>query len=502
MIFASLDIGTTSIRLSLWRDGDGKLISMEQEDLNIFYPKPSWVEQDPMEIINIITSFKGLDNWKQHNIGSLGITNQRESIVFWNKRTGIPLYNAIVWMDSRCNFNLSKVDRSAFEGLSSLPLSNYPSSSKIEWLFMNLPSALESHQKGDLLIGTIDSWVLWNLNGTHLTDPTNAHRTGFCSLRSPFEWNNDLISLWKGIPSSISNKCSSGGGDGGALPTISKGPYGFYKGIKISSLIGDQHASMLGHSLSLVGDVKITLGTGAFMMMISPSLSLLEGDGGGVGVVNRGLIGTIAYINGDGEILYGIEAAIGCASKAIDWLKNIGLLNDPINEIPIILSLHHESDIPPLFFPYLSGGSLSPRWKGDDMGSFHYLNINTTKNDIVIAVLEGIMFSIKECLSLMEEILPSPSPPCGKYKFRKIVVDGGLSACDSLMQLLSNTIDHPIIRPYSKEMTSLGAAKSAGLTIIEDNNNNNNNKNDVFYPIKQISLQERYVKWKNLPSRI
>lgn len=492
MIIASLDVGTTSIRLSFFTNGshngedanmDGiQLLSMEQKTLSISYPKESWVEQDPMEIVGIISDFIGFEKFKDDKkIKYLGLTNQRESIVFWSRKTGLPLYNAIVWMDSRTHSTLSEVDKFAFQKGSNLPLSPYPSVSKIDWIFKNIPSALEHHKRGDLLIGTIDSWILWKLTlSSHFTDPTNAHRTGLTNLRKPYEWNDSLISLWKNIPSDV-NK---------SLPTITNGPFGSYKEFLITSIIGDQHASMLGHSLSAIGDLKITIGTGAFMMMISNSLP--------EEIVNKGLIGTIAYVKpgGSGEIIYGIEAAIGCASKAIDWLIEIGLLNDPIMEIPLILQ-RYDNNLNdninrkiPLFFPYLLGGSLSPRWKGDDGASFHDVGIRTSKEDLVIGVIEGVMFSIRQCLSLMEEFIS------GKNGIGRIVIDGGLSASCPLMQLLSNTLGHQLHRPHSKEMTSIGAAIGAGLIINNDSVDNCSNK--IFVPQETANLEKRYGRWKKI----
>lgn len=495
MLIASLDVGTTSIRLSFFTNGshgaedtnmDGmqQLLSMEQKTLSISYPKESWVEQDPMEIIGIISDFHGFEKFNDDKkLKCLGLTNQRESIVFWSKKTGLPLCNAIVWMDSRTHSTLSEVDKFAFQKGTNLPLSTYPSASKIDWIFKNIPSALEHHKRGDLLIGTIDSWVLWKLTlSSHFTDPTNAHRTGLTNLQKPYEWSDSLISLWKNIPSDVKR----------SLPTISNGSFGTYKGFLITSIIGDQHASMVGHSLSAIGDLKITLGTGAFMMMIS---NLLPEE-----IVNKGLIGTIAYVKPggcSGEIIYGIEAAIGCASKAIDWLIEIGLLNDPIMEIPLILQ-RYDSNLNdntyrkiPLFFPYLSGGSLCPRWKGDDEASFHDVGIRTSKEDLIIGVIEGVLFSIRQCFTLMKEFIP------GKNGIGRIVIDGGLSASSPLMQLLSNILGHQLHRPHSKEMTSIGAAIGAGL-IINNSTVDNYHTDKIFVPQETANLEKRYRRWEKI----
>ena len=487
----ALDAGTTSSRSILF-DKKGNQVAISQYEFEQFFPNKGWVEHDPLEIWN--TQLKSIKNVIKiakidlKSIDSIGITNQRETTVIWNKNTGIPIYKAIVWQDRRTSSicdNLLKENNSSssvkelFQMKTGLILDAYFSGTKIKWILDNIPNARDLANKNELAFGTIDTWLIWKLTRGkhHVTDPSNASRTLLYNIHE-LKWDNELLKLLD-VPNNILPRvCQSSEIIGEAEIFNTK--------IKIAGIAGDQQAALFGQLCLKPGDVKNTYGTGCFCIMntgLNPVKSKNE------------MLTTIAYqING--ETTYAIEGSVFVAGALIQWLRDkLGII-DNASDIEALAKTEQDSG-GITFIPSLSGLA-APYWNPHATGNIMGITRDSTKGHIARAALEAISLRCKEVVVAMEKD--------SKTKFNTLKVDGGASNNDLLMQIQANILESNVIRPKITETTALGAAFLAGLATGFFKNieaiENIWEKDKLFKPVKDLSLKKVNVLWSKRINQI
>ncbi|WP_231373956.1 glycerol kinase GlpK [Aureivirga marina] len=467
----AIDQGTNSSRAALI-DKKGKIVSIVQKKCTSMYPKKNWVEQNPFELLSSVMECISeiLENKKiqTQEIISIGITNQRETVVAWDKETGIPIYNAIGWQDKRGTAICNKLKRKKLDSYihkkTGLIIDAYFSASKIQWILENVPEAKEKIRQNKLLVGTIDSWILWNLteHKVHATDISNASRTMLYSFQH-LDWDDDLLEIFK-IPRKI-------------LPKIeaSDAHFGYFKAndieIPITSILGDQQAALFGQMCFEKGNLKNTYGTGCFLLM---------NIGEKITYSNNGLLTTVAW-KIKGKTTYALEGNVFVAGSAIEWLiSNLKLVENVVELEKEITSTKESSAV---FIPSFSGLG-APFWNMKVNGAMFNLNFNTTKEDIIKATLESIAYRTKDIIEVMEADT--------KQLISEINVDGGVSKSNYLLQFQSNILNKLINRGSNVESTILGTAYLSGISsgIWTINSLKNiKNKKTVFSP--KISTQKR-----------
>ena len=440
----AIDQGTTSTRFIVI-DDDGDIRAFDQREHQQIYPRPGWVEHDAAEIwTNTQAVINGaLANARigASDLVAVGVTNQRETSVLWDRATGAPLFNAIVWMDARTQ---SYVERFRAAGVgetirarTGLPLATYFSAMKLAWILDEVPLAREKAESGEALFGTMDCWTIWNLTGRHVTDATNASRTQLMDLRS-LQWDEELLELFR-IPRACLPEIRSSsevyGECGGAL-----------RGVPLAGALGDQHAALLGQACFRPGDAKNTYGTGCFLLMNA---------GETPHVSTRGLISTLAYQLGDAKPVYALEGSIAIAGALVQWLRdNLGIIKSSAEVEALARSVEDNGDV--YFVPAFSG-LYAPRWRGDARGIIAGLTRFSNKGHIARAALEAAAFQTREALAAMVE---DSHVAIGELK-----VDGGMAANDLLMQFQADILDAPVVRSKHLESTAIGAAYAAGLAV-------------------------------------
>ncbi|KAL3343357.1 hypothetical protein AABB24_027075, partial [Solanum stoloniferum] len=461
VFIGSIDQGTTSTRFIIY-DRLARAVGSHQVEFTQFYPQAGWVEHDPMEIVESvrICMARALDKATAngHNVDSglkaIGITNQRETTVVWSKSTGLPLYNAIVWMDARTSSICRKLEkelpggRTHFVESCGLPISTYFSALKLLWLLDNVEGLNEAVKKGDAIFGTIDTWLIWNLtggveNGLHVTDISNASRTMLMNLKT-LEWDKSTLDTLgisaKMLPKIISNSEIIG--------NIAKGwPI---TGIPISGCLGDQHAAMVGQSCRK-GEAKSTYGTGAFILL---------NTGEEVIKSNHGLLSTVAYKLGPkAPVNYALEGSIAIAGAAVQWLRDsLGIISSA-SEIEELAS--KVSSTGGVYFVPAFNGLFAPWWRDDARGICIGITRFTNKSHIARAVLESMCFQVKDVLDSMHKDAEAKSD---KTEFL-LRVDGGATVNNLLMQIQADLLGSSVVRPADIETTALGAAYAAGLAV-------------------------------------
>ena len=451
-LIGSIDQSTSLTKFTIYSPS-GNIITSHQVHISIKNPEPGWVEQDPLEIINSVRKCMKIVSEKLINIGrsakeviAIGISNQRETIVIWEKSTGRPLYNAIVWLDNRNNKLVEelilKYGKNAFYDKTGLPLSTYFSATKILWLKLNNKNIEKSINEKTCLIGTIDSWIIWCLTRGHtfVTDMTNASRTMLLDIRK-LDWDEEMLNFF-GIPRICLPKVKSSSEVYGCITD----EYGFFEGCVISGILGDQQASLVGNKCFRKGSTKITYGTGCFLLSNTGENPLFP---------KNGLITTIAYKLGKNKHThYAIEGSIGSCGFALDWLNNI--LGNEYNIIDLANSVDDSQGV--IFIPAFSG-LLSPYWRHDVTGSFFGLSNNTSNSHLARSVLEGISLQIMDVLNIAE------------LNLTELRVDGYLSKNDIFIQFQSDILNMEIIRSNNIESSSKGAAIAAiyGIGMIGHN---------------------------------
>ncbi|HUI76567.1 MAG TPA: glycerol kinase GlpK [Bryobacteraceae bacterium] len=440
----ALDQGTTSTRFLVF-DRSGKIIASAQKEHQQIYPQPGWVEHDAEEIWartqEVISAAMFESGLKPHDLAGIGITNQRETTVLWNRLTGHPVHHALVWQDTRVGEMVSEFTRTGgpdrFRAQTGLPLSTYFSSLKIRWLLDNVSGARAQAEAGDLLFGTIDTFLLWRLTGgLHRTDCTNASRTQLMNLAT-LDWDPELLRAFQIPPQILPRICSSSERYGEAtLEAV--------KGVPIAGILGDQQAALVGQTCFQPGEAKNTYGTGCFLLM---------NTGRQIVPSHCGLLTTVAFRLGNQPANYALEGSIAITGALVQWIRdNFGLIRHSAEIEALARTVGDNGGI--YFVPAFSG-LYAPYWKHNARGVIAGLTRYTNKGHLARAVLEATAFQTREVVEAMEQDSGIP--------LATLRTDGGMVENDLLMQFQADILGREVVRPAVKETTALGAAYAAGL---------------------------------------
>jgi glycerol kinase len=450
VLIAAIDQGTTSTRCILF-DRAGQVRAIAQQEHRQIYPQPGWVEHDPMEIWaraqQVLAQALDSAGLRPADIAAIGITNQRETTVIWERQTGQPIANAIVWQDTRTAGLCTELARvggqDRYRQRTGLPLATYFSGPKIKWILDNVPGARRRAQNGELLFGTIDTWLIWNATGQHVTDVTNASRTLLMNLET-LDWDDDILAELD-IPRAM-------------LPRIvsSSETYGRTRdGIPIAGDMGDQQAALFGQACFAPGEAKNTYGTGCFLLMNTGPAPVHS---------QNGLLTTLGYKLGADRPVYALEGSIAVTGALVQWLRdNLGLIEKSADIEALARSVEDNGGI--YFVPAFSG-LYAPYWKDNARGVIIGLTRYVNKGHLARAALEATAYQTREVLDAMNrDIALTSSAAAGLTTLRLLKVDGGMVHNELLMQFQADILDVPVIRPKVSETTALGAAYAAGLAI-------------------------------------
>jgi glycerol kinase len=444
---AAVDQGTTSTRFMVF-DHSGQVVSVDQKEHEQIYPKPGWVEHDPTEIWQRTQEVirAGLDKIKAEDIAAVGVTNQRETTVVWERSSGRPVYNAIVWQDTRtdqiCNELASDGGQDRFRAKTGLPIATYFSGPKIKWILDNVDGARAQAESGDLLFGNIDTFVIWQLTGgtdggVHVTDVTNASRTMMMDLET-LDWDDEILGILD-VPRSM-------------LPEIraSSEVYGEAKGdlggISVAGDLGDQQAALFGQTCFSVGEAKNTYGTGNFLLLNTGNEAVQS---------KSGLITGLGYKIGDQPAVYMLEGSIAITGALVQWLRdNLKMINAAPEVEDLAKTVDDNGGV--YFVPAFSG-LFAPYWRSDARGVIAGLTRYVNAGHIARAVLEATAWQSKEVVDAMNQD--------SGVELSSLKVDGGMVYNELLMQFQADVLGVPVIRPTVAETTSLGAAYAAGLAV-------------------------------------
>ena len=481
----ALDQGTTSSR-ALLIDSDGNIVAMEQQEFPQIFPKPGWVEHDPKEIwgsqMTVLKQLLENQNVDAADIKGIGITNQRETTLVWNRNTGEPVYNAIVWQDKRtadiCE-DLKERGLSDYVGKTTgLVIDSYFSATKVKWILDNVDGAKEQAENGELLMGTVDTWLIWNMTNraNHVTDYTNASRTMLYDI-SELEWDPKLLKELE-IPENM-------------LPTVSPSSHHFgdweYNGVKIpiAGITGDQQAALFGQACFEVGTAKNTYGTGCFMLMNTGEKPQFS---------ENGLLTTIAY-GLDGKVFYALEGSVFVAGAAIQWLRDgLELIKDAKETEALADSVEGESSV--YVVPAFAGLG-APYWDMYARGAVFGLTRDTGKAHLAKATLESLAYQTKDIINAMQED--------SGVELTNLRVDGGACANNHLMQFQSDILGCEVHRPKVIESTAMGAAYLAGIQVglwQQSDIDENRDLDKIFEPTFDSDKRDRlYGKWQKAVKR-
>jgi len=446
----AIDQGTTSTRFMIF-DSTGRVVSVSQKEHQQIYPKPGWVEHDPEEIWRriheVMTEAMQQRGIRPKDVAAIGITNQRETTIVWNRNTGVAVYNAIVWQDTRVQGDVAEFSREGgpdrFRKLTGLPLATYFSGLKIRWILNNVPGAKDLAKAGDLLFGNIDSYLVWKLTGgprggVHVTDVTNASRTQLMNLAT-LNWDKAQLELF-GIPESMMPRIASSSEVYGLAQPAE------VKDIPIAGILGDQQAALFGQTCFEPGQAKNTYGTGCFLLMNTGAEPVLS---------KYGLLTTVAYKLGENPAQYALEGSVAITGALVQWMRdNLGLIQKSSDIETLARTVKDNGGV--YFVPAFSG-LFAPYWKSDARGVIAGLTRYANKGHLARAVLEATAYQTREVLEAME--LDS-----GR-KLESLRTDGGMVEDDLLMQFQSDILNRDVIRPLIKETTALGASYAAGLAV-------------------------------------
>ncbi len=444
----AIDQGTTSSRAIIF-DHDGNKVAISQQEFPQYFPQPGWVEHDPLEIWDsvqsVISNVMIKSQIKPYKIAAIGITNQRETTVIWDRHTGKPIYNAIVWQSKQTSDIAEQLIKDGYKDMihqkTGLVIDSYFAATKIKWILDHVPGAREKAAKGDLMFGTIDTWLLWNLSGrrVHATDVTNASRTMLFNIHT-LEWDQDILDLLD-IPQSL-------------LPVVKPssaiygytGDYHFYGvQIPIAGIAGDQQAALFGQAAYDKGSIKNTYGTGAFIVMntgLKPTLS------------DNGLLTTIAY-GLDGQTHYALEGSIFVAGSAVQWLRDgLKMFNKASESEQMAVDAKTTGGV--YVVPAFTGLG-APYWDQEVRGAMFGLTRGTERGHIIRATLEAIAYQTKDVIDTMVKDTQLP--------LTALTVNGGASRNNFMMQFQADILQTPIKRAAMEETTALGAAFLAGLAV-------------------------------------
>lgn len=441
---AAIDQGTTSSRCIIF-DRAGAIIASDQKEHRQIFPQPGWVEHDAAEIwTNVQQVCLGALSKARltpKDIAAVGVTNQRETTVLWDARTGAPLANAIVWQDTRTDRLVKQLGgdegQDRFRAKTGLPLATYFSGPKARWLFDAHPGLHERAAAGEVLFGTMETWLIWNLTGRHVTDVTNASRTLLMDLET-LDWDEALLEA-VGVPRAcLPQICSSSQVYGEAR--------GVLAGVPVAGALGDQQAALFGQTCFAPGEGKCTYGTGAFLLLNTGQSPVQS---------KSGLITTVGYRIGDAPAVYALEGSIAVAGSLVQWVRdNLGLIRSAAEIETLAASVEDSGGC--VFVPAFAG-LFAPHWRADARGVICGLTGYVTKAHIARAVLEAAAWQVREVADAMAADSGVP--------LTTLKADGGMTANALLMQVQADILDAPVVRPAVIETTCLGAAYAAGLAV-------------------------------------
>ncbi len=487
----AVDQGTTSTRFMIF-DHSGKVIGLDQKEHEQIYPKPGWVEHNPMEIWTrtqeVIAGALKKTGLTAADLAAVGITNQRETAVVWEKATGKPVYNAIVWQDTRtdtiCNELAKTGGQDRFRAKVGLPLATYFSGPKIKWVLDNVEGVRARAEAGEVLFGNIDTWVIWNLTGgpnggVHVTDVSNASRTMLMNLET-LDWDTEILQTM-GVPRAM-------------LPAIRPSSEVYGKaansqlaGVPVAGDLGDQQAALFGQTCFSVGEAKNTYGTGCFMLLNTGTKPVPS---------KNGLLTTLGYKIGDQAAVYCLEGSIAITGALVQWLRDNLRMFDFSKHVEDYAKQVEDSGgiyIVPAF-----SGLFAPYWKSDARGAIVGLTRYITRSHIARAALEATAYQTREVLDAMNAD--------SGVNLTALKVDGGMVFNDTLMQFQSDILGVPVIRPTVAETTALGAAYAAGLAVgywkaVEDLRANWGKDHEWTPQMGADTRSKLYAGWKKAVTR-
>ena len=484
---AAIDQGTTSTRCMIFNH-EGRVVAVDQKEHEQIFPKPGWVEHDPVEVWEntraVTAGALAKADIKADSIAAVGITNQRETAVVWDKNTGEPVYNAIVWQDTRTDGIVDRLGGSdgadKYKAKVGLPLATYFSGPKVTWILENVDGAKQKAEAGDLIFGNMDTWVIWNLTGgpdggTHITDVTNASRTMLMDLDT-LQWDEG-IAKDMGIPMSMLPEIRSSSevyGEGRAQGSLA--------GVPVAGDLGDQQAATFGQACLEVGMAKNTYGTGNFMLINTGEEKIPS---------KNGLLTTLCYKIGDNKPIYALEGSIAVTGSLVQWIRdNLKMISDAseIEDLAKSVDDNGGAYVVPAF-----SGLFAPYWRSDARGAIVGLTRYVNRGHIARAVLEATAFQTREVLDAMNAD--------SGVDLTELKVDGGMVINETLMQFQADILGVPVIRPVVNETTALGAAYAAGLAVgyweSEDDIRKNWAEDKRWEPKMDDAERERlYGQWK------
>jgi glycerol kinase len=446
----AIDQGTTSTRFIVF-DAHGRIVSVAQKEHEQIYPQPGWVEHDPeeiwrrtQEVISAAMQERGL---RPQDIAAIGITNQRETTIVWNRKTGKAVYNALVWQDTRVEDAVAEFSADGgpdrVRKKTGLPLAAYFSGLKIRWILNNVPGVREKAESGDVIFGNVDTYLVWKLTGgpeggIHVTDVTNASRTQLLNLET-LAWDRDILRVF-GIPEKMLPRISSSSEVYGSARPES------IKGVPVAGILGDQQAALFGQTCLKPGEAKNTYGTGCFLLMNTGTKPVQS---------KHGLLTTVAYKLGKEPARYALEGSIAITGALVQWLRdNLGLIEKSSDIEPLARSVKDNGGI--YFVPAFSG-LYAPYWKTSARGVIAGMTRYTNKGHFARAALEATAFQTREVVEAMEKDSGIP--------LDVLRTDGGMIENDLLMQFQADILNRSVVRPVIKETTALGVAYAAGLAV-------------------------------------
>ena len=444
---AAVDQGTTSTRFMVF-DRGGRVVAVDQKEHPQIYPKPGWVEHDPVEIWlhtqTVIAGALAKSHINPADIAAVGLTNQRETTVVWDRKTGKPVHNAIVWQDTRtdgiCATLAKDGGQDRFRARVGLPLATYFSGPKIKWILDNVSGARRAAERGDLLFGTIDTWLIWWLTGgpaggLHVTDVSNASRTMLMNLET-LDWDPDILTVM-GVPRAMLPHVRSSSEVYGTAT-------GALQGVPVSGDLGDQQAALFGQTCFGVGEAKNTYGTGCFMLLNTGTAPVQS---------RHGLLTTVAYKVGNERPIYALEGAIAITGALVQWLRDSLHLIATSAEVETLARTVDDSG--GIYFVPAFSGLFAPYWKSTARGAIVGLTRYVNRGHVARAALEATAYQTREVLEAMNKD--------SGVELTALKVDGGMVHNELLMQFQADILGVPVIRPTVAETTALGAAYAAGL---------------------------------------
>jgi len=492
---AAVDQGTTSTRCMIFNHA-GESVAIHQMEHEQIYPKPGWVEHNAMEIWartqDVIKEAMKKAGATAADIAAVGVTNQRETTVVWDKNTGKPYHNAIVWQDTRtdkiCNELAKDGGQDRFRAQVGLPLATYFSGPKVKWMLENVDGLREAAEKGDAVFGNIDTWVIWNLTGgakggAHITDVTNASRTMLMDLDGT-QWDDKILNIMD-IPKSMVPEIRPSSDPNAYGYTLPDGPFGGR--IPVCGDLGDQQAATVGQAGLDVGEAKNTYGTGCFMIL---------NTGTEIVPSKNGLLTTVCYKFGDKHTVYALEGSIAITGALVQWLRDNLKLIDSAPDIEALAKTVDDNG--GIYFVPAFSGLFAPYWKSDARGAIVGMTRYVNRGHFARATLEATAYQTREVLDAMNAD--------SGVDLKALKVDGGMVHNELLMQFQSDVLGVPVIRPKVAETTALGAAYAAGLAVgfweSEDDIRTNWGVDKTWNPSEEDTARvKNYGEWKKAVTR-